>query len=128
MKECSIQRIRVSQWSAHIEHYQMELLDASSVNTALLAQIFDSVRMRKLEIPCDDAALLDNIWHPDCEDFCYELLDLAQLNTTVAFVLSEAILKDLQLFSCDWADVLFALAVFAPIPKGKRLLLMQPMR
>ncbi|CAJ0606283.1 unnamed protein product [Cylicocyclus nassatus] len=53
------------------------------------------------------------------KDFCHELLDLAQLNTTVAFVLSEAILnaEHLDLLSCDWTDMIFALAVFGPIPK-----------
>ncbi|VDK85352.1 unnamed protein product [Cylicostephanus goldi] len=53
------------------------------------------------------------------KDFCHELLDLAQLNTTVAFVLSKAILNavHLNLLSSDWADLIFALAVFGPIPK-----------
>ncbi|CAJ0596936.1 unnamed protein product [Cylicocyclus nassatus] len=57
------------------ERYQMmnkELLDAGSVNTALLAQIFDSIRTREFKIPCDDAARLDNILHPDREGWLYK--------------------------------------------------------
>ncbi|KHJ86113.1 Sec7 domain protein, partial [Oesophagostomum dentatum] len=58
------------------ERYQnmnKELLDAGSVNTALLAQIFDSIRTREFQIPCEDAARLDNIFlHPDREGWLYK--------------------------------------------------------
>ncbi|VDM79712.1 unnamed protein product [Strongylus vulgaris] len=58
------------------ERYQnmnKELLDAGSVSTAILAQIFDSIRTREFKIPCDDAARLDNIFlHPDREGWLYK--------------------------------------------------------
>ncbi|EPB70173.1 PH domain protein [Ancylostoma ceylanicum] len=58
------------------ERYQnmnKELLDAGSVNTAILAQIFDSIRAREFQIPCEDAARLDNIFlHPDREGWLYK--------------------------------------------------------
>nr|CDJ90413.1 SEC7 and Pleckstrin homology and Ankyrin domain containing protein [Haemonchus contortus] len=53
------------------ERYQSmnkELLEAGSVSTATLAQIYDSIRSREFQIPCDDAARLDNVFlHPDRE-------------------------------------------------------------
>lgn len=58
------------------ERYQSmnkELLDAGSVSTATLSQIFDSIRTREFQIPCDDAARLDNVFlHPDREGWLYK--------------------------------------------------------
>ncbi|KAK6024679.1 hypothetical protein OSTOST_09506, partial [Ostertagia ostertagi] len=59
------------------------------------------------------------------EDKCAELLELANLNTPVALILSQCLLDTCRAnpLSEEWASIVFALAVFGPIPKKEQRVL-----